>query len=36
VCAMEEIDSELSGNQPFTKYVFEIYRDLMTEQIERV
>ncbi len=36
VCAEREINGELSGNQPFNKYVFEIYRDLMTEQIERV
>jgi cytochrome oxidase Cu insertion factor (SCO1/SenC/PrrC family) len=35
VCAKREIDSELSGNQPFNQYVFEIYRDLMTEQIEQ-
>ena len=33
--AKAEIDGELSGNQPFNKRVSKIYRDLMTEQIEK-
>lgn len=35
VCAKQEINAELSGSQPFSQYVFEIYRDLMIEQIEQ-
>jgi len=36
VAADQEIEDELQGDQPFNKRMFEIYRDLATEQIFRV